>query len=87
VPPSSAIEEVIKDARGFTSICVRRDWKGTVLNALDFAETRNLEDAKLLGTARGKKKGERLTESEARALRRKVGGTASEHPSAHKGCH
>lgn len=58
-----------------------------MLNALDFAETRSQEDAKLLGTARTKKKGDRLTEDEARALRRKVGGTASERPSANTGCH
>ena len=58
-----------------------------MLNALDFAETRSQEDAKLLGTARNKKKGDRLTDDEARALRRKVGGTASECPSANTGCH
>ena len=54
-----------KDARGFTCIDALRDWRSSVLNALDFAETRSQEDAKLLGTARNKKKGDRLTEDEA----------------------
>ena len=49
-----------------------------MLSALDFAETRSQGDAKLLSNARGRKKGERLSEDEAKALRRKVGGTASE---------
>ena len=49
-----------------------------MLNALDFAETRNENDARLLTTARGRSKGDRMTDDEARALRRKVGGTASE---------
>ena len=49
-----------------------------MLSALDFAETRSQGDAKLLSSARGRKKGERLSEDEAKALRRKVGGTASE---------
>lgn len=57
---------------------VCRDWRGSVLSALDFAETRSQGDARLLSTARGRKKGERLSEDEAKALRRKVGGTASE---------
>ena len=48
-----------------------------MLSALDFAETRSQDDARLLTSARGRKKGERLTADEAKALRRKVGGTAS----------
>ena len=48
-----------------------------MLSALDFAETRSQGDARLLSNARGRKKGERLSEDEAKALRRKVGGTAS----------
>lgn len=55
-----------------------RNWRGSILSALDFAETRSQGDAKLLGTARSKQKGERLSDEEAKALRRKVGGTASE---------
>ena len=51
-----------------------------MLSALDFAETRSQGDARLLSSARSKKKGERLSEDEAKALRRKVGGTASESP-------
>ncbi len=54
-----------------------RDWRGGILSALDFAETRSQDDARLLTSARGKKKGERMTDDEAKALRRKVGGTAS----------
>ena len=49
-----------------------------MLSALDFAETRSEDDARLLTTARGRKKGDRMSADEAKALRRKVGGTASE---------
>ena len=55
-----------------------RDWRGSPLAALDFAENRSRGDAKLLGKAQGRKKGERMSDEEAGALRRKVGGTASE---------
>ena len=55
-----------------------RDWRGSALSALDFAETRSRGDAKLLSSAQGRKKGERMSDDEAKALRRKVGGTASE---------
>ncbi|BDA47137.1 hypothetical protein COCOBI_09-5920 [Coccomyxa sp. Obi] len=50
-----------------------------VVEALDFAEARSANDAKLIYQAKQKKKGERLTPEEARALRRKVGGTASNY--------
>ncbi|CAK0785157.1 hypothetical protein CVIRNUC_008363 [Coccomyxa viridis] len=56
-----------------------RDWRGSVLSALDFAETRSEDDARLLTTARGRKKGDRMSADEAKALRRKVGGTASNY--------
>ena len=49
-----------------------------MLSALDFAETRSENDARLLTTARGRSKGDRMSDDEAKALRRKVGGTASE---------
>ena len=37
-----------------------------MLSALDFAETRSQGDARLLSSARGRKKGERLSEDEAK---------------------
>ncbi|KAK9919072.1 hypothetical protein WJX75_009137 [Coccomyxa subellipsoidea] len=50
-----------------------------VVEALDFAEARSTNDAKLIYQAKQKKKGQRLSPEEARALRRKVGGTANNY--------
>ncbi|KAK9825858.1 hypothetical protein WJX81_004932 [Elliptochloris bilobata] len=48
-------------------------------DAIDFAEARSEKDADLIWAAKGKKRGEKMTPEQYAALKRKVGGTASNY--------